>query len=176
MSDQESVIGNQEISREGTRKSEIEIRALSLLQPWASLLVFDEKKIETRSWKTSYRGPVAIHASQNKYFMHHILAKEFYYEWMHPYVHQFIYKIKKNNFNGKIPYGKIIGIGKLIDCIPVEDIRGFLKPKEIVLGDYSDGRWAWKFEEMRPIKPIEISGKLGLWWVSLPEEVVNGQP
>lgn len=40
------------------------MKALSLTQPWATLVAIGAKKIETRSWSTSYRGPVAIHASK----------------------------------------------------------------------------------------------------------------
>jgi activating signal cointegrator 1 len=40
------------------------VRALSLWQPWASLVACGRKTIETRSWRTGYRGPLAIHASQ----------------------------------------------------------------------------------------------------------------
>lgn len=41
-------------------------RALSLLQPWTSLVAFGLKRFETRSWGTSYRGPIAIHASKSR--------------------------------------------------------------------------------------------------------------
>ena len=39
------------------------IRALSLRQPWASLVADGRKTIETRTWRTRYRGTLAIHAS-----------------------------------------------------------------------------------------------------------------
>lgn len=39
------------------------MKALTIWQPWASLLVSGQKKYETRSWATSYRGPIAIHAA-----------------------------------------------------------------------------------------------------------------
>lgn len=39
-------------------------KCLSLWQPWASLIALRAKHIETRSWSTSYRGPLAIHASK----------------------------------------------------------------------------------------------------------------
>ena len=38
------------------------IRALTVRQPWASLIALGHKRIETRSWKTDYRGPLVIHA------------------------------------------------------------------------------------------------------------------
>jgi len=42
------------------------MKAISLLQPWATLVVTGVKTIETRSWGTKYRGPILIHASQGK--------------------------------------------------------------------------------------------------------------
>lgn len=39
------------------------MKAITLWQPWASLIALGAKTIETRSWQTSYRGPIAIHAA-----------------------------------------------------------------------------------------------------------------
>lgn len=38
--------------------------ALTLRQPWASLVAIGVKQVETRSWTTAYRGPLAIHSSK----------------------------------------------------------------------------------------------------------------
>ena len=43
------------------------MKALSLRQPWASLIANGHKTIETRTWRTRYRGPLAIHASMRPY-------------------------------------------------------------------------------------------------------------
>lgn len=40
--------------------------ALSIQQPWAWLIVNGHKDIENRSWRTSRRGPVAIHAGKKE--------------------------------------------------------------------------------------------------------------
>ena len=40
------------------------MRALSLWQPWASGIALGAKRIETRSWSTPYRVPIAIHAAK----------------------------------------------------------------------------------------------------------------
>lgn len=42
------------------------VKALTLHQPWASLIALGVKSIETRSWSTSYRGPLAIHAGKKR--------------------------------------------------------------------------------------------------------------
>ena len=40
------------------------MKTLTLLQPWAMLVALEAKRIETRSWGTWYRGPLAIHADK----------------------------------------------------------------------------------------------------------------
>jgi len=40
------------------------MKAITLYQPWATLVALGKKKIETRSWKTDYRGPLAIHVAK----------------------------------------------------------------------------------------------------------------
>ena len=40
------------------------MKAINIHQPWASVIAFGEKRFETRSWKTDYRGPLLIHASR----------------------------------------------------------------------------------------------------------------
>lgn len=42
------------------------MKVLSIIEPWASLIANGKKSIETRSWKTSYRGELYIHASKKK--------------------------------------------------------------------------------------------------------------
>lgn len=41
------------------------MKALTIRQPWASLIAAGVKTIETRSWSTKYRGPLAIHAGKS---------------------------------------------------------------------------------------------------------------
>ena len=40
------------------------MKFLTIRQPWAQLIAVGAKTIETRSWSTSYRGPLAIHAGK----------------------------------------------------------------------------------------------------------------
>ena len=40
------------------------MKALSVRQPWAHLILSGQKDVENRSWRCSYRGPLLIHASQ----------------------------------------------------------------------------------------------------------------
>jgi hypothetical protein len=40
------------------------MKAITIWQPWASLIAIGAKQYETRSWETKYRGPIAIHAAK----------------------------------------------------------------------------------------------------------------
>ena len=42
----------------------ITLRALSLKQPWANLVAAGRKTVETRTWRTAYRGPLIIVSSR----------------------------------------------------------------------------------------------------------------
>lgn len=42
------------------------MKALSLWQPWATLIAIGAKQYETRGWSTPYRGPLIIHAAKTK--------------------------------------------------------------------------------------------------------------
>ena len=42
------------------------LKAISIRQPWAWLIVNGYKDIENRVWSTNVRGPVLIHAGQSK--------------------------------------------------------------------------------------------------------------
>lgn len=40
------------------------MRALSIRQPWAWLIIHGHKDVENRGWSTRYTGPILIHASK----------------------------------------------------------------------------------------------------------------
>ena len=42
------------------------MKALTIRQPWASLIAAGMKTIETRGWSTRYWGPLLIHAGKTK--------------------------------------------------------------------------------------------------------------
>jgi len=43
------------------------VRAITIRQPWAELIVRGEKDVENRSWRTHHRGPLLIHAGAQAY-------------------------------------------------------------------------------------------------------------
>lgn len=124
------------------------MKVLSIKEPWASLIMNGTKKIETRSWKTKYRGEIYIHASLSKAK----ITKPEVYEL-----------IKDMNFK----CGYIICKCNLVDCIYMTDeYVNDMKTnhyEEYICGHYEVGRYAWIVENVKVIEPIEAKGKLGLW-------------
>jgi activating signal cointegrator 1 len=132
------------------------MRALSLTQPWASLVAIGAKTWETRSWQTAYRGPIAIHA-----------AKTFPQDARQPCLTE---PFKRALITAGIrslsdlPLGAVVATATLVDCVRTEVVRDMLTSDERAFGDYSDGRWAWKFEDVERLpEPIPAKGALGLW-------------
>lgn len=135
-----------------------EIRGLSLTQPWAQLVVLGEKQYETRSWKTPYRGLLAIHASKNVPGWAKRLCQT---DPMFVSVLWTYWAAKP------LPVGAIIGTVELVACEPTDEMEYFLLAKERAFGDWSPGRYAWKLQNPQLLsEPIWCKGHLGLWKLS----------
>ena len=136
------------------------MKAITLWQPWASAIALQQKRFETRSWPTKYRGPLAIHAAtrQNK-------ADEAFFVGMLLKLHEADYERWNEHCDcmySCLPYGEIVAVCDLIDCVLVEDAAPSLFEK--LWGDYSPGRFAWKLANVRALEtPIPATGHQGLW-------------
>jgi hypothetical protein len=135
------------------------MRVLSFTQPWASLVCLGEKKIETRSWKSWYFGPILIHASKSfPKWAKECCEEEPFYSALRP---RGIYAYPE------LACGHIIGMAELVSCSNTEDIRWKLTAedlKEQAFGDYSPGRYGWFLENAQFLpKPVLAKGALGLW-------------
>lgn len=144
------------------------MKALTLIQPWASLVALGEKKIETRGWKTSYRGPLLIHAG--KKIEKNICDIEPFYSVLRSH--------GIDSFE-KLPTGVIIAKCKLVDCVKMAGYSidssfrvinatlgngQFIDGNEVEFGDYAPGRYAWILEDVEILKePILVKGKLSIW-------------
>lgn len=84
------------------------MKALTVYQPHASLIELNEKKYETRSWATSYRGPIAIHAAKKPFSTDSYLDRELY-----PFAEGL--KLPDIHSFDTLPYGCIIAIAELVN-------------------------------------------------------------
>ena len=130
------------------------IKALTLWQPWATLVAIGAKRIETRSWVTNYRGPLAIHAARTT-VGHEVCSREPFRSTLEAYG----YWPPLN-----APHMSIVAVCELVDILPTEDVRGVIENRELAFGDYGNGRYAWLLQAVKRIgTPIRVKGAQGLW-------------
>lgn len=145
------------------------MRALSLWQPWASAMALGVKRIETRHWSTSYRGPMAIHAAKR------LTAEE----------REFLADMREDGFYPELtealPLGAIVAVGRLVAILPTDDLRDRISPLERAWGNYASrelvkGQWkrryGWQFEDIVPLSvPVPFKGAQGLF--DIPDAVLR---
>jgi activating signal cointegrator 1 len=139
------------------------MKALSLTQPWATLVAIGAKKFETRSWQTNYRGPVVIHGAKS------------FPRWAREYcdIKPFDLILRHAGYNSwkDLPLGALLARCKLDSCERTDGFRSkstfgteFINSNEYAFGDYSPGRFVWKFTNLVVFPtPIACRGSLGLW-------------
>mgnify|MGYP001351714337 CR=1 FL=1 len=171
------------------------IKALTVYEPWASLIALGEKKIETRGWYTKYRGPLAIHAA--KKYPGDIVFQEPFYSALSPL----------HDGDGiMFPGPCIIAVAELVNCwyivhhpgtnvdrakhisIGAEslttdkhapDFADYIVPteQEMLFGDWTPGRYAWQLENVhRLAEPIPAKGRQRIWNWDATEHLVWFDP
>lgn len=144
------------------------MKALSLTQPWATLVAIGAKRIETRSWRTKYTGPLAIHAAKR-------FPKEARAFAMQPACYNAVRRAPACwSWYPSYPLGVVLATCRLVACLPVEvldnggDVFSVslepLSQQERAFGDYSPGRYGWILEDVQLLPElIPAKGALGLW-------------
>ncbi len=146
------------------------MRTITLTQPWASLVAIGAKQIESRSWYTNYRGPLAIHAAKG------------FPKWAKDFTYAKITRdcllngnlglqVERSIYEGggiarldtQLPRGSILARCQLVACVTTEEMCA-ISEQEMAFGDYSPGRYAWFLEAVERLdEPIPAKGALGLW-------------
>ncbi len=106
------------------------MKAISIREPWASMIREGIKSIETRTWYTSYRGPLLICASKRPDMMlaGHAVAK-----------------------------ANLVEVRLMI-----------LADEERAACSWYPEAFAWVLENVQPIDPFPVKGRLGLFDVEIP--------
>ena len=152
------------------------MKALSLWQPWATLMAIGAKRIETRSWNMRYRGPLAICATKtwNRGVLDRLddavtePDRDQPSDWK-----RILQELSSAGYKdiSQLPLGSILCVVDVVDCIPTPIIvpRYYNGPplitaKEKAFGDYSQGRYGIVTKNVRRLpKPIPVTGKQGLF-------------
>src|SRR5688500_8502206 len=96
--------------------------AISLTQPWASLMALGAKLNETRGWRTGFRGWIALHAAKNfPCECHALLGK-------HPFS-EALASLQLRTYKD-MPLGAVIAVTQILDCRRTEDQVGHCSERE----------------------------------------------
>lgn len=137
------------------------MKAVSCYQPWATLLALGTKRYETRSWRTDYQGEVAIHAALAVPDAAHVLVSDL----------TSAHKVPRSTIVN-LPRGAVVAVARLVGCWETEVLRSEVSELELRVGDWSDGRWAWKFSDVRRlVRPIPAPGFQRLWEWTPPDRL-----
>ena len=132
------------------------MKALTLTQPWSTLVALGVKNIETRSWSTPYRGRLAIHAAKGVPPDARLICRR------EPFKR--VLMAAGIESLADLPLGVLLATVLLVDCVPTGKVRSQLSSEEYAFGDYSAGRWAWLLDDVQPLsEPVPACGALGLW-------------
>lgn len=125
------------------------MKALSIRQPWAWLIVNGYKDIENRSWPTRFRGPVLIHAAKGMTSA----------EYNDAYFFALDQGITLPHFNN-LERGGIVGQATITSC------------GDDYLSPWFFGKFGFELAEAKPLPFQPCKGRLGFFEVEL-KGVVN---
>ena len=158
------------------------MKALTLYQPWASLIAEGPKNIETRGWRAPIHligQRIAIHAGKRQVKISDRNA---------PWLHALIVRHHGEEWQNNLPLGAVVATAVLAGCFMVKglspdgilDLEGFgempPEPRVDAYGDFNTGRWLWMLGDIRRLDPpVPAVGQRMLWEFQMPEEPGNGQ-
>jgi hypothetical protein len=152
------------------------VKALTLHEPFASLIAYGWKEVETRDWYTTYRGPLAIHAALRKPDPTELSRITF--------------ALGGRGFEvPPLTFGAIVCVCHLLGCLPAPlspmkagNLKPAFVPKhgwnvEQQFGNYEGGRWAWILREVQRLdRPLAARGFQKIWNWDAPLDLPTPRP
>ena len=129
------------------------MKAITICQPYAELIMLGQKRVENRVWRIDYRGPLLIHAGKSR-------------TWLDSY----------KPLPTHMDFGGLVGICELSGCFPAKVLRAKKGPREFWdLADHVhvEGPYCWVLEHVARFPGlIELRGQQGMFEVE--EGIVRG--
>ena len=125
------------------------MKAITVRQPWASMIVRGIKRVENRTWcPNGHRGPLAIHAGLNRSELHRCDDPSY------PAVDE-------------LEFGAIVGVVDLVDCLPLAEYLADRPDDPLAKGPY-----CWILANPRVLTPsVPYSGRQRLF--DIPNRLVK---
>lgn len=142
------------------REKLVSVKAITVWQPWASLIVHGFKQYETRRWRTSHRGLLAIHAAKRAAKSHEFT------------LYDDLLRQAGLSHPSFLRTGEIIGFVELEGIFRASDVC--VDARELDVGDFAHDRWAWKLtNRKRLIRGIKARGQRGIWTAEIEERYLH---
>lgn len=128
----------------------MKVKALSFRQPWAELVLQGRKTLDLRTWKTGYRGQLAVFASQTA-------EKE---------------ACRLHGLDpDQLSSGAVIGLVELVRVVALDRAAYDERASEHLGGrGFQEPLFGWELANPRPLAaPVPVHGRLRLFSVNLPE-------
>lgn len=159
------------------------MKAITLREPWATLVAIGAKRIETRSWKAPdwlIGQRIAIHAAKGLTENEWSIAK-----WSPGFPEAlkdspWFWDSALPKFAFPETRGKVIATAVLANCVLFDEsnVRSIAVGSgagvtELAFGDFTSGRYGWLLRDVQRLpEPIPARGELGIWTWDVPEGVV----
>lgn len=142
--------------------------AISLHQPWATLIALGIKRFETRSWDApvlAQGSDILIHAAQRKPDRE-VLQDRYIAAALPDCV---------DGWDEVLPLGCVVAIAYLRNCFEAEwgAINRRYDVSDVPFGDFRPGRRIWALDGIRRLAtPYPMRGRQRMFWADLPEQSV----
>src|SRR2546425_12676597 len=113
------------------------MKALTVMQPYAELIARGDKLIENRTWPTSYRGPLLIHAGKSR-------------EWMND---------EDEYWMPNMAFGAAVATVRLVACLLLDNAWWPAEYVHLKASEHANGPWCWILEDVKRLpQPIPMRG------------------
>lgn len=140
--------------------------AISVHQPWAFSIAHLGKPVENRGWATSYRGPIAVHATLkwDQAGEDSPLVQAGWINYIHTLPRDNVPRVPLDAGSLWIEHGAVLAVAEVVGCHLDPDSGDPCSPWA------ADGQWHWDLADVRPLRePVPCKGRQRLW--RLPADV-----
>lgn len=136
------------------------MKSITIVQPFAELIASGAKRVENRTWPTTYRGPLVIHAGSRKKYGGHPVERI----------------AESYGITRPLDLGKVVAVCDLVACVHFK--HGQFTPKDALerypqmlmdtsrtlINVHVEGPWCFLLANIRRLdEPIAWPGCMGLW-------------
>jgi hypothetical protein len=159
------------------------MKAITIDQPWASLVAVGAKRYLTMEWPTAYRGPIAVHAGLRDLVGELTSAQiNAVFRAFAGTRHEVAHDRPGGGYDYVYPYGAVVATAELVGCWKIvrRDKYGAAllvnRPDrfteklvrepadELLFGDWEPGRYAWELADVKALdEPVPAKGRRGIW-------------